>query len=147
MTRVQTEVVRLPYCPKCRSEFVDGTTVCSECGVALVDELPAGTPRVEDSEDLVEVWRTQGEVNAQLAKSLLEGSGVASMLSGESLRLTHGLTIDGLALVHVLVRPSDVGRACEIIASTEGVRQCPRCDFPVPESDETCWSCGARFER
>lgn len=136
----------MPFCPKCRSEFVDGTVTCSDCAVPLVAGLPEESRVVSDTDDLVEVWRTQGEVNAQLVRSLLEGSGIRSMLTGESLRLTHGFTIDGLALVRVLVRPVDVRRACEIIASTQGVGRCPRCEFPVSESDESCWSCGARLE-
>ena len=136
----------MPFCPKCRSEFVEGTVECSDCGVPLVEEPAGQSPLVTDTDDLVEVWRAQGEVNAQLVRSLLEGSGIRSMLSGESLRLTHGLTVDGLALVRVLVRSGDARRACEIIASTDGVRRCPRCEFPVSESDDSCWSCGHRFE-
>jgi len=31
----------VPYCPKCREEFQDWVKVCPDCGVALVDKLPA----------------------------------------------------------------------------------------------------------
>ncbi len=34
----------MPWCPKCRDEYVEGVTVCADCGVALVDELPEDTP-------------------------------------------------------------------------------------------------------
>ncbi len=136
----------MPFCPMCRSEFVEGTLTCSDCGVSLVAELPGEPKLLKETDDLVEVWRTQGEINAQLVRSLLEGSGISSMLTGESLRLTHGLTLDGLALVRVLVRPADVRRACQVIASIEGVRSCPRCELPVSEADESCWSCGAHFD-
>lgn len=30
----------MPWCPKCRNEYVEGITTCAECGVDLVDELP-----------------------------------------------------------------------------------------------------------
>lgn len=30
----------MPWCPKCRNEYVEGITTCAECGIDLVDELP-----------------------------------------------------------------------------------------------------------
>ncbi len=135
----------MAFCPKCGAEYVDGTKDCEDCGVPLVAERPSERHAQPDPGDLVEVWRTQGELSAQLARSLLEANGVTSMVSGESLRLTHGFTVDGLALARILVRPDDAGRACEIIASIEGMHQCPECDFPVHDSDGTCWACGAQL--
>ena len=137
----------MPYCPKCKSEFVDEAAVCDDCGVSLVAELPAAEAKPPNVAELVEVWRTQGEVDAQLIKALLEGNRIDSMISGESLRLTHGLTVDGLALVKILVRPEDARRSSDIIASTEGVTQCHRCEFPVLETDAVYWNCGADTER
>lgn len=32
------------YCHKCKSEFVKGITVCSDCGIPLVSELPETMP-------------------------------------------------------------------------------------------------------
>ena len=31
----------MPYCPKCKSEYRDGFTVCEDCDEVLVGELPA----------------------------------------------------------------------------------------------------------
>ena len=31
----------MPYCPQCRSEYVEGTERCADCGTALADALPA----------------------------------------------------------------------------------------------------------
>ncbi len=71
----------------------------------------AGDPNVE----LVEVFNAQGEMEAQVIRSILEGDGIESMLSGESVRLTHALTVDGLAEVKILVREDDETRAREVI--------------------------------
>ncbi|MCH5252162.1 MAG: hypothetical protein J1F22_04240 [Lachnospiraceae bacterium] len=30
----------MPWCPKCRNEYIEGIETCSDCGVALVEELP-----------------------------------------------------------------------------------------------------------
>lgn len=72
-----------------------------------------GDPKVE----LVVVWKAQGEMEAQMIRSVLESDGIESMLSGESVRLTHGITVDGLAEVKILVRKEDEERAREVIAA------------------------------
>lgn len=73
----------------------------------------AGDPNVE----LVEVYKAQGEMQAQMIRSVLESDGIDSMLSGESVRLTHGFTVDGLAEVKILVREEDETRAREVISA------------------------------
>ena len=72
-----------------------------------------GDPNIE----LVEVWKAQGEMNAQIIRSVLESDGIDSMIRGESVRLTHGLTVDGLAEVKILVRKEDEQRAREVISA------------------------------
>jgi hypothetical protein len=74
--------------------------------------IMAGDPNVE----LIEVYTAHGEMDAQIIRSVLEGDGIDSMLSGEALRLTHGLTVDGLAEVKILVRKEDEERAREVIS-------------------------------
>jgi hypothetical protein len=70
-----------------------------------------GDPNIK----LVEVFIAQGEVQAQLIRAMLEGDGIESMFQGEAIRLTHGITVDGLAEVKILVREEDEDRAREII--------------------------------
>lgn len=42
----------MPWCPKCRNEYVEGRTHCPDCDVDLVDELPAEKEEpLEMSED------------------------------------------------------------------------------------------------
>lgn len=67
------------------------------------------------SDELVPVFVASGEIEAQVIRSLLEANGVDCMLSGESVRLTHGLTVDGLAEVKILVRAEDEERARDVI--------------------------------
>lgn len=33
----------MPWCPKCKNEYIEGITTCVDCGVDLVDELPEET--------------------------------------------------------------------------------------------------------
>jgi hypothetical protein len=69
--------------------------------------------------DLVCVAKVQGEVAAQVLRSLLEASGIDSLLQGEAIRLTHGLTVDGIGEVKVMVRAEDEEAARELIAASQ----------------------------
>lgn len=33
----------MPWCPKCKNEYIEGITTCTDCGVDLVDKLPEET--------------------------------------------------------------------------------------------------------
>ena len=135
----------MPFCPKCRSEYVENTRTCGDCGATLVPELRARESQ-DGNEALVEVWHSYGEMDSQLIRSLLDSHGIESMFSGESLRLTHGFTVDGLAEVKILVRASDAARARDIIASLDGMKQCPKCSYPVYEDDAVCHACGQSLQ-
>jgi hypothetical protein len=128
------------FCPSCKSEYEPDVKECSECGVALVAVLTE-TFGADPNIKLVEVWRAQGEIDAQMARSILEASGVESMLQGESLRLTHGFTVDGLAEVRILVRGEDEARAREILKSSEQVKQCEHCGKANPVDTLVCRFC------
>lgn len=41
----------MPWCPKCKSEYREGFTVCSDCGTELVEEL-TGTENVMEEKEL-----------------------------------------------------------------------------------------------
>jgi hypothetical protein len=97
---------------------------------------------VQEGETLVEVWRAWGEAEANLVQGLLETNGIRSAIRGESTRLTHGFTLDGLAEVKILVAPADAARASELISQSEGMTSCPRCARPAFETDRSCRFCG-----
>ncbi len=47
----------MPWCPVCKSEYVEGKTHCPDCDVDLVDELPAEQPEEEEVPTLTEEER------------------------------------------------------------------------------------------
>lgn len=65
------------------------------------------------------VFTASGEIQAQQVRAFLEAAGIASELRGESLRNTHGLTLDGLGMVEILVSDADASRARELLAAVE----------------------------
>jgi hypothetical protein len=65
------------------------------------------------------VFVASGQIQAHQVKAFLEASGVPGMLRGESLSKTHGLTLDGLGRVEVLVAAADEDRAQKLLASAD----------------------------
>ncbi len=78
------------FCPECRLEFNPGIVECSDCQVALVEELPPD-PALEDI-DLVTVFVTGTESVAGLAESLLAGAGIVYVSKGEGAHDLFGLS-------------------------------------------------------
>ncbi len=70
-------------------------------------------------QDEISVFTASGEMQAQQIQGFLAAAGIASELRGESLRKTHGLTIDGLGMVQVLVSNADEEQARALLASAE----------------------------
>jgi hypothetical protein len=70
-------------------------------------------------QDEVSVFAASGEIQAQQIQGFLAAAGIASELRGESLRKTHGLTIDGLGMVQVVVSNTDEEQARALLASAE----------------------------
>ena len=74
-----------------------------------------GEPEIE----LIEIWQAADETQAQIIRGALEAAGITCMFRGESLRLTHGITVDGLAEVSILVRPEHADEARSVIAQAD----------------------------
>jgi Putative prokaryotic signal transducing protein len=65
------------------------------------------------------VYVANGELEAHQIRAFLEAEGISSTFRGESLRNTHGLTVDGLGRVEILVEEDDEDRARELLASAD----------------------------
>jgi hypothetical protein len=70
-------------------------------------------------EQLQRIFVANGEVHAQQVRSFLEGAGIRVVERGESLRHTHGLTLDGLGAVEIFVADADAGRARSLLKLAE----------------------------
>ena len=65
------------------------------------------------------VFVANGEIQAQQVRTFLEAAGISAFGRGESLRKTHGLTLDGLGAVEILVSEADEGRARSLLDAAE----------------------------
>jgi Putative prokaryotic signal transducing protein len=115
------------WCPSCGAEYRPGFTRCTDCDVDLVDELPV-VPEAKGAVDPVRALTMEGEhlgpeleqaysgsrVDTELIRSVLEGSGIESVLWGTGSAYPPE-TGAKLSAVRVMVRPSDLDRAREVI--------------------------------
>jgi hypothetical protein len=65
------------------------------------------------------VFVANGEIQAQQVRAFLEAAGISTSVRGESLRNTHGLTLDGLGAVEILVGMDDVDQARSLLDSAD----------------------------
>ncbi len=65
------------------------------------------------------VFVANGEIHAQQVRAFLEAAGITAIVHGEALRHTHGLTLDGLGTVEILVAPKDLEQARALLDSAE----------------------------
>lgn len=65
------------------------------------------------------VFVASGQLEAELVRSFLQGAGIGCILRGESLSKTHGLTLDGLGRVELLVAEADADRARALLESAD----------------------------
>ncbi|WOO37132.1 hypothetical protein R2R35_01155 [Anaerocolumna sp. AGMB13020] len=62
----------MPWCPECKSEYIDGFTTCNTCGVPLVDSL-------EETEETIEFLDTKKESFAKKFIQFLEYSNITNV--------------------------------------------------------------------
>lgn len=65
------------------------------------------------------VFVASGEIQASQVRAFLEAAGISTSVRGEALRHTHGLTVDGLGAVEILVSTEDADKAKQLLASAD----------------------------
>jgi hypothetical protein len=70
------------YCPKCRAEYREGFSKCSDCNVDLVSELPEEQePEYIEYEDVLSTYNL---ADIAIIKSLLEAEGITYYFADEN---------------------------------------------------------------
>lgn len=113
---------RYRYCPGCRSEYRPGFQICTDCGLDLVDELPAEPPPevvTDRDQEALESWvgtdpvavlETYNGVQALIARGVLIDSAIPCSVweSGSHV---------GIHAVRVMVHKDDEAEARALLAA------------------------------
>lgn len=87
-------------------------------------------------ESFVVVSTVQGQFAEEQVRAFLEANGIPTQVRGETLRKTHGIAIDGLGAVEILVPRDCVDEARGLLAQAE------RGDFALGPDGEAPASAG-----
>ena len=101
------------FCPRCRTEYREGFSLCSDCGVKLVDTLPP----VPDPEylDLVTVLETNEAADFAVAESLLQAADIDYVVQNEG---TENIWPQ-LGAMQIQVRAEEAAKAIEILKDVD----------------------------
>lgn len=109
------------YCPECGAEYREGFDQCSDCGVALVAERPAGDGG--EPGDWVVVYETSELDILPVLKSLLQSAEIPYETKGEDLmnlfpsEALTPITTRHRGEVQIVVPPDRAGEARELLAT------------------------------
>jgi hypothetical protein len=103
------------FCPQCESEYRPGFTRCSECNVMLVYRLAEVDSDVDPDMELVRLRSFSNDVDAFLAKSVLEAAGIESMVSLPKQNVALPRMFGVLSGTDLYVRSADAVDADEIL--------------------------------
>ena len=73
------------------------------------------------SQELIEVYKAAGELEAQVIKGLLESYGIPCFLKSHAAPSVHIFAVDGMGEVKVMVRQSGAEEAKKLIKREEHV--------------------------
>jgi hypothetical protein len=82
---------------------------------------------------LVEVYASQGHLQANVIKSKLDAAGIPALLSYESVGLIMGLTVDGIGKVRVMVPEGRLDEALDLICEEDMAQDDP--NAPLDQID------------
>ncbi len=93
------------FCPECRTEYVEGVTVCVDCGIQLVQELPPEPSPEYTAYEQIPVTVNPDDIS--LIKSISDSEGIVYFFKGEF--VTHGHS------ARLMVREDQIDGVTEIL--------------------------------
>jgi len=97
------------FCPKCATEYQAGVTICADCDVPLVAELPAAA--ADDLIEAEEILATYNVGDILMIKSLLDANHIPYLLHGETFAVVDPL----IQPARLLVPPAWAAQVRELL--------------------------------
>jgi hypothetical protein len=103
----------MPVCPKCEYEYVEGITICPDCGEILVDKEHLKKPEELSEKDWEVVFTSGKEYVVDMIKDNLESAGIDAIILSQKDR--NFPTIGDFSVIKLLVKRSDFQEAMHFI--------------------------------
>jgi hypothetical protein len=101
----------MPFCPKCKYEYVEGIEMCPDCDLKLIPKLHEPKPEEHIDENLVTVGSYVTDVQAQVAQFRLQDFGIQSVIANEKMGQADLFVAIMDGGIKVQVRESDAAAA------------------------------------
>ena len=103
----------MPFCPECNYEYVEGVTICPDCGTHLVDEELFNKPEDWTEENWEVVFTSGKEYEIEMIKDNLESAGIKTATLAQNDR---NFPAPGdFSIIKLLVRKKDISAALGFI--------------------------------
>lgn len=110
----------MPFCPNCRAEYVEGVKRCVDCDVELVPELEPEEGERFSNEPFIPVFRYKDDMEAAIARGVLEDAGIPVWERADVVKSVHRLTVGPLGEEVLLVPESRTGEALKALEEALG---------------------------
>ncbi|MCX7749443.1 MAG: DUF2007 domain-containing protein [Clostridia bacterium] len=112
--------MRMPWCPKCRTEYQEGFEVCNDCNTTLIEELEPLTEKVLEGDYAAYLMSASDEIESKILESLLEANEIPVLKkykeAGSYMNIYMGMTVTGIDLY---VPHSLLPKAQELVSDSQ----------------------------